>query len=156
MPKLRSIIACALLASACSPANEPSESVPAFPKEYASSYQEVRACRQSSEHDLNRIRVLADPAALEAYQKRDRPFPEGSVVLKEEYETSDPDCSGPITKWTVMQRLATGSSPSTLDWRWEEVDVQHRVIGRDTPRCFGCHADCTPEMGGFDGTCTAP
>lgn len=157
MPKLRSILACALVLSACSPdKGESGEGGPAFPADYASSYQEVRACRQSSEHDLNRIRVLADPAALEAYQKRDRPFPVGAVVLKEEYETADPDCSGPIKKWTVMQRLETGSAPDKLDWKWEDVGADRRILGTDTPRCFGCHTGCTPDAGGYEATCTVP
>jgi len=66
------------------------------PDDYASSYVQVRDCRSSGDHDLNHIRVLADPRAVDAYRLRDRPFPTGAVVLKEEYDFSDDTCTGPI------------------------------------------------------------
>lgn len=129
---------------------------PAFPDDYLATYTEVRDCRQSGEHDLNRIRVLAGPEALDAYVNRDQPFPVGSVVLKEEFDFADADCTGPIKQWTVMQKLATDSAPDELDWYWQRVDPERNVLGENTPRCWGCHALCTPDMGGYDFTCTVP
>lgn len=154
--KLLSIAAVALLAPACTSSDGAKSDGPSFPADYASSYQEVRNCRQSSEHDLNRVRVLADPAALDAYRSRDREFPVGAVVLKEEYDVSDPTCSGPIKQWTVMQRLAKGSSAGTLDWRWEQVSSAREVVARDAPRCIGCHTGCTADAGGYENTCEVP
>jgi hypothetical protein len=129
---------------------------PLFPANYASTYTEVRNCRQSGDHDLNVIRVLADPAALGPYLNHNAPFPEGAVLLKEEYDFADTTCSGAITQWTVMARLATGSSPVTLDWRWQQVGDGRNVIGQDTPRCYGCHTACTGSSGGYENTCTLP
>lgn len=129
----------------------------AFPADYLQSYTEVRDCRQSTEHDLNHVRVLAGPDALAAYQGRDQPFPVGAVVVKEEYALDDVTCSGDIVQWTVMQRLAEGSSPDTLDWTWQQVDPDRNVVGQDLARCIGCHTDCgTTENGGYQGTCSQP
>ena len=129
---------------------------PSFPASYAATYKEVRNCRPSGDHDLNRVRVLADPAAFGPYSKRDAPFPVGAVVIKEEYDIGDTNCKGPITLWTVMKRLAKDSSPKTLDWRWEKVDAKRTVVETDTPRCYGCHTGCTVAAGGYENTCEVP
>jgi len=129
---------------------------PAFPEDYAASYIEVRDCRQSGDHDLNRIRILADPVAVDIYQNRDLPFPEGSVILKEEYEFDDMACAGPLKQWTVMVKLADGENPEQLDWRWQRVDAERQVAAENEPKCYGCHTGCTPEAGGYDFTCAMP
>lgn len=129
---------------------------PLFPEDYRTSYDEVRDCRQSADHDLNTVRVLADPAARDPYLGRDQPFPVGAVLVKEEYEFGDSDCTGDIVQWTVMQRLAEQSSSDTLDWRWQRVDAGRNVVGEDTPRCYGCHVACTEDQGGYQSTCTVP
>lgn len=134
----------------------PSDSGPAplFPADYASSYTEVRDCRSSTEHDLAHVRVLADPQALGPYEGRDADFPVGSIVLKEEYDFGDVECTGSITRWTVMQRLASCLSPATLDWSWQDVDESRRVKTVDEPRCIGCHTTCGVLPEGYQGTCT--
>lgn len=145
--------ACAV--AACSDTPKP-PAPPSFPADYASTFKEARTCRQSTEHDLNRIRVLADPAAFSPYANRDAPFPAGAVLLKEEYDISDTNCTGPIKQWTLMKRLATGSSPKTLDWHWERVDPSRTVVQSDASRCYNCHSQCTPEVNGYLDTCTVP
>jgi len=132
----------------------PSGPAPAFPADYAASYTEVRNCRSSTEHDFNRIRVLADPAALAPYRERDADFPVGSVVLKEEHDFADTDCTGEPIKWTLMQRLAAGSSPETLDWYWQDVNAERRVTTENEARCIGCHTSCGVPPEGYLGTCT--
>ena len=127
-----------------------------FPADYASSYVQVRPCRSSPDHDLNNVRVLADPLALEAYMMRDRPFPTGAVVLKAEYDPSDTTCTGPITMWTVMVQLAVGSAPSMLDWHWQKVDASGTVATDNDPRCYGCHTTCGVPPDGYMGTCSVP
>lgn len=129
---------------------------PDFPDDYASSYVEVRNCRPSGDHDLNNIRILASPGALEPYQGRVEPFPLDSIVLKEEYDFGDMTCTGPIKQWTVMRKLETGSSPDTLDWAWQTVDLQRRVVDEDQPACIGCHQGCGVEPDGYDWTCAMP
>jgi hypothetical protein len=132
----------------------PSGPSASFPADYAATFTEVRDCRNSGDHDLSRVRVLADPAALGPYQRRDADFPVGSVVLKEEHEFSDTDCSAEPVRWTVMKRLATGSSPETLDWYWQDLDEMRRVQTENDSRCVGCHTTCGVPPEGYLGTCT--
>jgi hypothetical protein len=126
----------------------------AFPVDYADSYVEVRGCRKSADHELEHIRVLADPAALEPYRNRRGEFPDGAVVLKEQYEASDATCSGPISQWTVMQK--DGSTRDRLGWSWQRVDADRQVVETNTPSCVNCHSACTGSDLGYDGTCAEP
>jgi hypothetical protein len=129
---------------------------PDFPADYASSYVEVRNCRPSGDHNLNTIRILASPSALAPYQDREDPFPLDAVVLKEEFDFGDSDCSGPIKEWTVMRRLETGSSSETLDWHWQRVGADRRVLDENKPLCIGCHQGCGVAPDGYDWTCAMP
>ena len=127
---------------------------PLFQSDYRNRYTEVRDCRSSGEHELNNIRVLADAAALAPYRDRQADFPEGSVVLKEEYSFADSTCSGEVIRWTLMARLASGSSSETLDWYWQDVDGARRVVSENDSRCVGCHQGCGQPPEGYQGTCT--
>ena len=127
-----------------------------FPADYGSTYVQVRPCRTSPDHDLNSVRILADPLATDAYRMRDRPFPTGAIVLKEEHDPGDTTCSGPITFWTVMVKLPDGSSPSTLDWHWQKVDADRTVATDEEPRCYACHTTCGVPPDGYLGTCSVP
>ena len=118
------IAAASLGAAGCDDDGEPA----LFPADYAATYQEVRNCRFSLEHDLMRIRVLAAPDALAVYTGRTGPFPEGAVVLKEEYADTDTACAGPIVSFTAMQKLPAGASPATLDWTWQETDARRKTL----------------------------
>lgn len=129
---------------------------PDFPADYRDTYQEVRDCRFSLEHGLVYIRVWASPEAVTAYTGRVEPFATGAVLLKEQYGDSDMACAGSIMTTTVMTKLDVGSSPQTLDWRWQSVTPDRHVEPDDT-RCASCHVDCgVPAMGGYEGTCTVP
>ncbi len=130
--------------------------VAVFPADYLATYQEVRDCRGSADHDLGRIRVLADPAARGPYLARDAAFPVGAVLLKVEYDFADTTCVGPITQWTVMQRIADGGDPLQLGWHWQRVDLERRVVSENEPRCLGCHAECGVAPDGYLGTCAVP
>jgi hypothetical protein len=145
-------VALAFGGSSCSGDEASNGPEPAFPADYAATFTEVRTCRSSTEHDLRRVRVLADPAALEPYRGRALDFPIGSVVLKEEHDGAD--CSGVPVRWTVMTRLAVGSSPATLDWSWQDVDRERRVMTENDSRCIGCHTGCGVPPDGYLGTCT--
>ena len=125
---------------------------PRFPADYAATYTEVRDCRSSSDHDLHRIRVLADPAALGPYTTR-TPFPVDSVVLKAEYDFGDTACTGSVVEWTVMQKLAT---PETLGWVWQRVAATRSVTTQNDSLCITCHTSCGVAPDGYDGTCTMP
>lgn len=129
---------------------------PDFPDDYKQSYVEVRDCRKSGDHDLHFIRVLADPDARGPFLDRATPFPDGAVVLKEEYDFADDTCTGEILQWTVMVKNAAASD--RLGWDWQRVDSDRNVVEDEAPRCFGCHQSCTgtpPEVG-YDFTCAEP
>ena len=158
-PLICSLLGLALL-SAC-PSDDTQEEgeggvEPDFPADYAGSYVEVRNCRGSGDHDLNNIRILASPSALEPYQNRAAPFPVDAVVLKEEYDFGDLTCEGPIKQWTVMRRLPDDSSPDTLDWAWQRVDLDRNVVDQDASRCIGCHTACGMPPDGYEWTCALP
>jgi hypothetical protein len=144
-----------VLVAACS--DEPVEKppVPAFPADYAASYAEVRDCRRSGDHELAFIRVLTDPAATVPYENRTEAFPDGSVVLKEEYEFGDDTCSGVIASWTVM--VKAGAATDQLGWNWQRVGGDRRVLDENSQRCLTCHFDCSgnPSVG-YDHTCAEP
>ncbi len=127
-----------------------------FPADYESTYTEVRDCRGSAEHDLNNIRVLADASGRIPYEERAEPFPAGAVILKPEYDFGDVTCEGEPVQWTVMRRLAQGSSPDTLDWEWQRVDFDRNVVEEDAPQCIGCHTGCGVAPDGYEGTCAVP
>lgn len=126
-----------------------------LPEDYLDTYTEVRDCRSSGDHDLHNVRVLADPAALEAYRDRAAPFPVGSIVVKEEFDFGDADCTGPVVRWTVMQREEPGTAPAFLDWYWQSLDEDGVVDEDNSILCANCHMGCDPPIG-YEGTCTSP
>ncbi len=129
---------------------------PDFPADYQQTYTEVRDCRGSGDHNLNNVRMLASPSALEPYQGRVEPFPVDAVVIKEEYEFDDTTCTGTILRWTVMRKLADGSAPETLDWTWQDLNGDREVTEVDGTGCINCHTGCGNLPDGYDGTCSIP
>ncbi len=144
-----------LLLAACPGDDPPGE--PMFPADYELTYTEVRDCRSGADHDLHNIRVLADPAALAPYMNRTDPFPDGAVLLKEEFDFGDADCTGAPIQWTVMVRGVTAEDPpELLGWHWQKVDRDRNVMSEDEARCFDCHSLCGVPPDGYEGTCTIP
>lgn len=129
------------------------EAEPAFPVDYTRSFVEVRNCRTSSEHDSHNIRILASPSALAPYQNRDAGFPLGAMLLKEERDFGDVDCSGPVLLWTVMTRSPDAGADG---WHWQSVSAERRVLTTNEGRCIGCHAGCGQSPDGYQGTCAVP
>jgi hypothetical protein len=131
---------------------------PLFPVDYRSSWTQVRDCRSSSSHDFHYILIWADPDAASPYLDRDADFPVGSVVLKEEYDLGDTECSGDIVQWALMKRLEPGSAPlEQLDWFWQKVDENRQVVSQNDARCFGCHDDCDGNpTDSYENTCAVP
>lgn len=142
------LAALVLVAAGCTDGAEPE-----FPADYASTFTEVRGCRGSTDHDLHRIRVLADPAALAPYQGRTQAFPVGAIVLKEEYDYDDINCASAIVEWTVMVKTA---EPANLGWHWQHVTPSRDVATDNEARCINCHTDCGVAPDGYDGTCAMP
>lgn len=130
---------------------------PVLPADYETTFQEVRNCRFSADHDLARIRVRAAPDALTPYTDRTTPFPVGALVVKEQFDPGDMECAGPVVRYTIMTKLAAGSAPEALDWEWNALDQDGvPVAGEDINRCIGCHVACGKPPDGYDGTCTVP
>jgi hypothetical protein len=151
----KALLVIALFAAACGDDDVPALD-PLFPADYTATFVEVRDCRPSADHDLNNIRVLADPAALAPYRDREAPFPTGALLLKEEHDFGDTNCTGEPTQWTVMEKLADDSEPDQLDWRWQKVNLDRVVLSQDDPRCFGCHELCTEPPDSYLFTCAVP
>jgi hypothetical protein len=129
---------------------------PVFRADYATTFTEVRNCRPSLEHGPDNIRVLASPEAVTVYTTRTGTFSPGALLLKEQYYSSDPGCTGKIKQWTVMQKLADGSSTGTLDWHWQRVAAGRSTTTDNDATCIACHRDCGGAGGGFLDTCTDP
>ncbi len=112
-----------------------------FPPDYTKTYREVRSCRVSVDHNLNAIRILADPVGYDTYLQRQAPFPVGSTILKEEY--SDLGCTQ-LLYWTVGRKEAAGYDSANGDWRYQQVRPDRSVIFDGVPvSCVaGCHAIC--------------
>lgn len=141
--------AASLALGACDKAPEP-----LFPADFQSTYQQVRDCRRSGDHDLNYIRVLTAPEATAAYQYREVPFPVGAVVLKAEY--ADPGCTD-LTGYTVMRKEPAGTAPTAGDWSWQRVSAKREVREEENlTRCVSCHRPCQSSGGGYDWTCAEP
>jgi hypothetical protein len=145
---------CALLQACSGPDAPQQEDAASFPADYDASYVEVRDCRKSADHELEFVRILADPMALGPYMDRAGAFPDGAVVLKEQYDPADDSCSGPITQWTVMTKRAAASEH--LGWDFQRVTADRRVVETNTPSCFGCHQGCSGTPTGYDSTCADP
>ncbi len=126
---------------------------PAFRADYGATFVEVRNCRSSADHDLHKIRVLVDSDALAPYRDRNAEFPLGAIVLKEEYDFADGDCSGVVIEWTVMEKVPFADN---LGWSWQRVDADRRVMTEDDARCITCHTSCGVAPDGYLGTCAVP
>ena len=144
--------AVALAIAACTGNKGP----PLFPPDYAATYTQVRPCRASPDHGLDNVLVFTDPSATGPYMMRNAPFPIGAVVLKEEHDPDDLNCTGPITSWSVMVKLADGAAPPELDWKWQDVEADRQVRTNNEPRCYGCHTNCGVAPCGYAGTCSVP
>ncbi|HEY0251574.1 MAG TPA: cytochrome P460 family protein [Kofleriaceae bacterium] len=133
-----------------------SNGTPDFPADYATTYMEVRDCRPSIDHDGENVRVMASPTALAPYTNRTDPFPDGAIIVKEQYARTDSTCSGAIQDYSVMMRVENGDAPLLPQWDWQHVDANRGVISEDIKRCTSCHADCAHQGVGYAGTCEEP
>jgi hypothetical protein len=124
-----------------------------LPADYRATFTEVRDCRSSGDHDLHKIRILADPAALEPYMTRAMPFPKDAVVVKEEYDFSDADCAGELIEFTVMKKT---NEADFLGWNWQRLTPAREVATQNEDRCIACHDFCGAPPDGHDGTCALP
>jgi hypothetical protein len=121
-----------------------------FPSNFRTSYDRVRDCRLSIEHDLVHIVVYADPDSSARYLGEDYPFEPGTVVVKEEF--SDDNCSD-RNGFTVMRKAEPGEHEDTLGWEWQRLDSNRNLVTANIAECVSCHTDCGVDR---DATCTLP
>src|SRR5688572_6534705 len=76
------------------PPPPPVQAEPLFPADFSETFQVVRSCRPSSEHDLARVQVYADPSSQSTYLTREGEFAVGATLVKIEYDGTDSECAG--------------------------------------------------------------
>ena len=133
--------------------------MPIFEANYRDTFTKVRTCRKSADHDLQSIVIWTNPLSTATYENRDAPFPIGTLIVKEQYDFSDPDCMGSIVQWTAAIKTRDSDDVLTdhLGFTWQRVRADRTVDTQDDSRCYGCHKDCTdPTMNGFHYMCSQP
>jgi hypothetical protein len=131
---------------------------PDFPADYAdkaTSRSGTAAAAATTTSTTSGSSPIPPPSA--PYQGRAEPFPAGAIVLKEEYDFGDLDCSG--RDQAVDRDASPGrwASPDTLDWAWQRVDAQRRVFEVETPCAASAvtRAAASPPDG-YEWTCAVP
>jgi hypothetical protein len=150
----RALLACAALALAPG-CPGPVDDSP-FPLDFETEWTEARTpCTLSHDHELTYIRVFADDAALGPYTLNVEPYPVGARLLKVEY--TDEACTD-VLDYVMMERLAEGSAPADLDWRWLRFDRERRLVTErrfEPETCINCHTcHCGALPYGWQFTCS--
>jgi hypothetical protein len=142
-----SLVALAALGG-CAQVDSPNAQV-VLPATYRMDFAQVRSCRSSIDHDLANVVVRVRPDLIGTYNDGPYPFPQGALVVKEQY--SDMACQS-LSGYTVMRKEASGYFPAGGDWQYFKLDAYGTVVssGKDA-RCAACHAMCGPTR---DRTCT--
>lgn len=126
-----------------------------FPVDYRETFAMVRDCRNSIEHAAT-IRVWVNDIGLEGYLGDAATLPEGTIVVKEEFEVlEDCDNDDNLTFRQVMRKESAGFDLTLNDWRFQEVESPTNRIVEDGPStCRRCHTE--PECVARDLMCTEP
>jgi sugar lactone lactonase YvrE len=117
---------------------------PIFPANYRASFSMVRSCRFSASHGGVNVRVFANDVAAQPYLDNANPLPEGSIVVKEEFNGVDCSDDNSLIGWRAMRKEAPGFDSVDGDWHWQKVSSQRVVIFDTKDTCISCHAapDC--------------
>lgn len=131
-------------------------------------FEEVVPCRWSHEHELNHVRVVADPESARIFTEcvltglgeecelDGEPvegFPVGSLFVKYEYD--DEGCQDEdFVQYTASLRLEDGSFDEGWDWLWQRVSPDMDLLEDGAPfRCLDCHIDHCESPDGLDLRC---
>jgi len=130
------------------------------PDAYRTTYQALGSWAVEAEQGrgLKQLHVVyASPGTIEAYRK-DKRFPEGTVLVKEVYQTA----SGQMTTgtvshadslkgWFVMVKDSNGRYPGNKlwgngwGWSWFDADNPSKTTSTDyKANCFACHVPAQP------------
>jgi len=134
----------------CDPDDAPRSLLPA---DWETSLVSLRGCRQGPEHDLEYVRLLADPGSAADYDRCavpdgtcTTPFAEGALFVKPQY--ADAGCTE-LVRFSLAKK--DGDFAASGGWRWQELDAAGEVkLDGALQRCAHCHASCE---GSFDSRC---
>jgi hypothetical protein len=124
-----------------------------LPGDYRTAFVPVRQCAPTVDHGLGgSVIVRMRPEQSGLYGKGPYPYPQGTLIVKEEYRDDD-NCAG-LTGYAVMRKQEGGYFPEGGDWQWFSLDSYGGVLkdGKQ-PTCAQCHRsseDCGPTR---DFTC---
>ena len=140
MPRLAaasilSLFAAALVVAACSSWDDPQLF---FPQDYEKSYHKLHGCRFGAHPAGEYIISWVNDAGKAAHDKHAYPYPAGTVLVKAQY--TDKNCTE-ISRYTVMQKAATGTAANSNDWEWQHVGPDGEVFECcQVDGCISCHA----------------
>lgn len=125
--------------ASCAQVDAPN-AVSALPEDYQTAFVEARSCRVSIDHDLKYVTVKVRPELLATYNQGPYPFPQGAVVVKEQY--LDATCSQ-LASYTVMRKESAGYDAANGDWQWFSLDDRKQIAqSGKLARCIACHSEC--------------
>jgi hypothetical protein len=144
------LLALVVVLFACAEVDNPSPQM-VLPEDYRTAFAQVRTCRNSVEHGLVNVVVRVRGEQKDLYEAGPYPFPQGSLVVKEEYR--DAGCSD-LAGYTVMRKEAAGYFSAGGDWQWFSLDSGGTVLkDGKSATCSHCHAQCKPAR---DFLCAQP
>jgi hypothetical protein len=140
------VLVAALSLAACAQVDSPiPEQV--LPNDYRTAFVTASDCFSSVEHNFKHVMVRVRMEQKPLYQQAASSFPQGSLVVKEEFD--DDDCKS-RAGYTVMRKGQTSSPPLVTDWQWYRLDGDGTVTTKNDKTCLDCHAVCGPTR---DFTC---
>jgi hypothetical protein len=144
------LLALVVVGSACAEVDNPNPQM-VLPGDYRTAFVQVRTCRNSVEHGLVNVVVRVRAEQKDLYEAGPYPFPQGSLVVKEEYR--DSGCTD-LTGYTIMRKEAGGYFAEGGDWQWFTLDPLGTTLkDGKAPTCSHCHAACKPSR---DFLCAQP
>lgn len=132
----------AVVLSACAEVDDPNPKM-VLPGDYRTAFVPVLRCDQGAEHGPINIVVRVRSELAAQYDNGPYPFPEGTLIVKEEYR--DQECAD-LMGYTAMRKEQSGYFPESGDWQWFSLDP-YGVVLKDgkQPTCTKCHADCNAK-----------
>lgn len=112
-----------------------------FPADWTESYEEIVRCSTSQHPRGGYVRVVMNPEAKRAWCQGNE-LPEGTVVVKEQWDDHPAFPPGQWDLFTVMKREAG-------KWQWQTIGGDGGLAGPsgDVPGCVNCHASsCNGEL----------
>jgi hypothetical protein len=94
---------------------------------------------KSESHQKRLVMIYANGVGLEAYKAKAGPMPEGTVIVKENFEDAGGK-PGKLLELSVMQKLAKGASPATGDWYFATLNSAGKLDKENPKECAECHS----------------